>query len=738
MRLEEPTNGTPKCPNAMAGKIPLLNSTTDRPPLRWSAETWHVASWQPTPTVVCSGHTLADALRSVAKVAEDLAPGSPVSTHVSALPLSFSGSAIAGLLYYDLVQWTEPLHLQNVASPNSLLGTLYRIDRWLVHDREQGLIRLCAPYGDPWARRVEEWLNKNVACLEPLALCQHAAPSNGESSVESAINDQSHAEAIHAVQRLIRAGQLYQLNFGRQWTGHLHETPWQLMRRLFVANAAPYSAFLQVPDAGLAVCSSSPEMLVEVKGRLAGTCPIKGTCARGKCKEEDEALRNEMIASRKECAEHLMLVDLERHDLGRICLPGSVHWKYWRVETFPNVQHMVSRVEGCLQPEADAWDTLSALFPGGSITGCPKTATISAIDELEQQCRSGWTGSIGYVDLRTGSSSWNILIRTLEAHLGSDGVGWLATVKAGGGLTIGSEAKAEIEEAKLKAHKLLDIAFARRGVGGNGQQSSRNVSDSLEHHPISPLNHRVGGLLAGLEENSRNGVACLGSWHFWKSGAPPMQPVTCMSTQSKLPRSCRVLFVDNLDSFSLNIANACAKLGAEVVIVSGRNNDSDMMEQLLATTHPTHVLLGPGPGRPEMYPLTMCFAQAALCGKLGLPLLGVCLGHQALARALGWDIVESPLGPVHGVPEHIYHDGKQLFKDLPNPACMVRYNSLVVQKPSQEDVGTGLQDVAWDDTKTLIMGLRHAAFPVCGVQFHPESAGSHGGRLLFRAFLELG
>jgi len=582
---------------------------------------------------------------------------------------------------------------------------------------------------------VEQFLIERSATLQ----CTLPRPivRQGGTGVSSSIDDASHAEAVRTVQESIRTGHLYQLNFAREWTGQLLETPWELMRRLFACNASPFSAFLQVPDERFALCSSSPELLLSIRGGVASTRPIKGTCGRGASVEEDGRLRREMLASRKEIAEHLMLVDLERHDLGRVCEPGSVSWDCLRVEAFPRVQHLVSRVHGRLDKGADAWEALGALFPGGTITGCPKTVTIAAIDELETRRRGFWTGSMGYVDLLSGDSQWNILIRTLEAcdRAAPDEGRWSASIKAGGGLTIGSEPDAEVDEAKSKAERLLKAAF------GGGAADAGSCGD-LAQHPVEPVDARVEGLLAALAEarGSREqgvGGGCR-AWRRWSRGDAPLPPT---SPGASRQRAWRVLFVDNLDSFSLNIVNACAVLGAEVVIVDGRAN-APSAEEVLVKVRPTHVLLGPGPGRPDVSPLTMSLARRALDGALAIPLLGICLGHQALGLACGWEVVPSPLGAVHGVPESVHHDRRQLFADLASPACMVRYNSLVVQPPpghaaTPADGSSALQVAAWDETRTLVMAVRHPTLPVCGVQFHPESAGSRGGMQIFKAFLGL-
>ncbi|CAK0811341.1 unnamed protein product, partial [Prorocentrum cordatum] len=237
-------------------------------------------------------------------------------------------------------------------------------------------------------------LREALPTLRPAALPEPPEPARGPGP-RSSISDEEHANVVRLVQDAIEGGFLYQLNFARQWTGQLREAPWELMRRLFADNPAPFSAFLHAPDERLALCSSSPESLLSVRGGVATTSPIKGTCPRGGDAAEDAALRAEMAASRKEVAEHLMLVDLMRHDLGQVCDPGSVLWERWRVETFPAVQHMVSLVRGRLRDDADSWEALGVLFPGGSVTGCPKTVTIAAIEELESCSRGFWTGSMG-------------------------------------------------------------------------------------------------------------------------------------------------------------------------------------------------------------------------------------------------------------------------------------------------------------------------------------------------------
>lgn len=289
---------------------------------------------------------------------------------------------------------------------------------------------------------------------------------------------------------------------------------------------------------------------------------------------------------------------------------------------------------------------------------------------------------------------------------------------------------------------MLRIAFFSDETDAKGKclqsvgDATPKACNGVEHHVIAPLNSRVEGLLAALA-CGRAGGRCKGTWRRWTLGDAALPALTAAD---KAQPSARVLFVDNLDSFSLNIVNAFAALDAEVVVVSGRGAVCASAEQVLDGVRPTHILLGPGPGRPEASSLTMAFARMSLDDMLkGLPVLGICLGHQALGVASGWELAPSPLGAVHGVPEDIRHDGQQLFTALPPLAKMVRYNSLVLRLPAGFDQadGGGLKVAAWDSTGQLIMGLRHSRLPVCGVQFHPESAGSCGGNEIFKAFLTM-
>ena len=394
------------------------------------------------------------------------------------------------------------------------------------------------------------------------------------------------------------------------------------------------------------------------------TAPIKGTRPRGSDPDQESLLRRDLVHDRKERAEHRMLVDLERNDLGIVAQPGSVFQSRFDVEAYANVQHLVSQITGELDDEKDGIDALQALFPGGSITGCPKTVVCAAIDEIEQKPRSFWTGSMGWIDVHTGDSTWNIMIRTLEARYSPEG--WQGTVVAGGGITIESNPEAEVAEAIWKA------AALRRACGWLNPEAKSLPKGELGIYPLY------------LEQQ-------------------PFIP----EQQFDL----RVAFIDNLDSFSHNIIHALKSFGCDVDVLDGRGGLTEINHDA--------VVIGPGPGRPEISPMSMHAAS------LDIPVLGICLGHQAIGINRGMKLIESPLGPVHGVPSNVISNGNGLLQE--GKHVMTRYNSLILSGNGEIEV------TSTDETGVLPMEIRDGN--TYGVQFHPESIGSPNGMLVFAEFL---
>ncbi|MBI4115224.1 MAG: anthranilate synthase component I family protein [Candidatus Omnitrophica bacterium] len=253
---------------------------------------------------------------------------------------------------------------------------------------------------------------------------------------------------IEKTKAYIRAGDIYQANLSQRFSFAFEGSPLKLYDRLRETNPSPFSAFFHFN--GQFIASSSPELLVAKKGNHCVTCPIAGTRPRGWHKEETKQLERELIADEKERAEHLMLVDLERNDLGRVSEWKSVRVKdFMRIEKYARVMHIVSEITGKLRPEKDAWDLIRAVFPGGTITGCPKIRSMEIIDELEPVERGVYTGSLGYVGFE-GDLMLNIAIRTLvlskkEGHL-----------QVGAGIVADSDPNREYEETLHKGEALVE------------------------------------------------------------------------------------------------------------------------------------------------------------------------------------------------------------------------------------------------------------------------------------------
>jgi len=599
----------------------------------------------------------------------------------------------SGSLSYDLVQWTQPLRLQHPPKEGALLAVLWCVERGVIvdHHTEHTVV-----FGDE-----DSWCEEANTCLDwDGQSIDVPRPQPAREAVTH--TDETHQDNIEAVREGIINGQVYQVNIGKHWQGNI-DHPYAVFQRLMRENPAPFSAYGEADDLGFAIASSSPESLLTCDGATVRTSPIKGTCPQGVDAAEAERLRNVMIEDQKERAEHRMLVDLMRNDLTQIAEPGSIGVERFDVEAYANVQHLVSHISAKLHPQASGASALQAVFPGGSITGCPRTMVCAVIDELEQMPRSFWTGSMGFIDVHTGQSSWNILIRTLEAH--KVGRSWQASVGAGGGITIASRASMEVEEAAWKG------AALRVAAGWMKADHLTLPTGTLSIHAIETP--------AETKPHAGCGV---------------IQSVTAALEHR---RACDVLFVDNLDSFSLNIADAVAKTGRNVTVLKGRSPQSNslldpvVLHELLEQLAPTHLILGPGPGSPDDSPLTMALAHHALAGQLGIPVLGICLGHQALAKVDGRTVVASPSGPVHGVPTAIEHDGSGLFLGHEEPFMLTRYNSLIAMDEGEHTLHVNAVQQGTD----LIMGIRHPDLAIHGLQIHPESVGSPKGSLLLEAFL---
>jgi len=258
-----------------------------------------------------------------------------------------------------------------------------------------------------------------------------------------------HLDAVAKVRDYIFAGDIFQANLSRAWRGRLRPgaSHADLYDSLRARNPAPFAALATFGET--AIVSSSPERLLRVRGRTIDTRPIAGTRPRGAGAAADAALSAELIANPKERAEHIMLVDLERNDLSRVCEPGSVVVdEMMAVESYAHVHHIVSNVTGRLRPGVTPGQAIAALFPGGTITGCPKVRCMEILAELEGEARGPYTGALGYVN-RDGDMDFNILIRTMLR------AGDAIEFRAGGGIVADSIPSRELAETRAKARGLL-------------------------------------------------------------------------------------------------------------------------------------------------------------------------------------------------------------------------------------------------------------------------------------------
>jgi len=274
--------------------------------------------------------------------------------------------------------------------------------------------------------------------------------------VELPTSDAHHAAAVAETVDRIAAGEIFQANLARPWRGRLTagRTPFDLFARLARQSLAPYAAYLRLP--GLALVSNSPELFLSVGRRADGlwaeTHPVKGTRPRGADPASDAALARELLASGKDRAENLMIVDLMRNDLARVCAPGTVQVpELAALKSYANVHHLVSRVKGRLSPGRTAWDSFLAAFPPGSVTGAPKLQAMSVIARHEPP-RGPYCGSLFWAGA-DGALEASVLIRTVT--LTENAAGWRFEARAGGGIVADSDPHDEVAETTAKVGAIL-------------------------------------------------------------------------------------------------------------------------------------------------------------------------------------------------------------------------------------------------------------------------------------------
>ena len=359
----------------------------------------------------------------------------------------FQGGAI-GFISYDLVRQIEniPTNSKDDLETEELFFLVF--EEFFLYDHEDKMMWamiLSAPKDEKEARQRLNTYEKQWT--EPIPTWQwDTVFSNEDDYWETSFSEQDFSEAVEKVRNYIAKGDVFQVNLSVRQAKDLKTAPLHIYEKLREFNPSPYMAYIQTPE--FQVVSGSPELLVKKDGVNVSTRPIAGTRSRGRNDEEDDRLAKTLIENEKERAEHVMLVDLERNDLGRVCQYGTVEVNELMViEKYSHVMHIVSNVRGKLEKNKDAFDIIKATFPGGTITGAPKVRTMEIIEELEPVRRGIYTGSIGWIGFN-GDMELNIVIRTLLAKCNK------AYIQAGAGIVIDSNPQAEYKESLKKAKAL--------------------------------------------------------------------------------------------------------------------------------------------------------------------------------------------------------------------------------------------------------------------------------------------
>lgn len=543
-------------------------------------------------------------------------------------------------------------------------------DRAIVWDKTNRARLVAVPKIDGIS--IETVKEQFRSALKSATTLHHQPECPAEVNLIYDFQKEDYVKGVRDVKRLIRSGDVYQADIAQRIRTTYVE-PSLLYERLVKLNPSPYSGIMSAGD--FTIVSASPESLLKVQRdrggrRIVSTRPIAGTRPRASG-IRDSYMERSLRRSTKENAEHTMLVDLSRNDIGRVSTPGSVEVsELYTVERYSHVMHLVSEIKGEVMESVGISELFRSLFPGGSITGTPKIRSTEVISDIEPVPRGGYTGSMGYISL-DGSMDFNILIRSIffpahknETHL-----------YAGSGIVQDSNPDREWEETRSKAAALIE-AIKGLDHGGFSWSPPRIVSS-------------------------------------WK-------PVPVSAQFS----GARVILIDNYDSFTYNLVQYLRTLGAEVMVF---RNDSITVSEL-KRKDPTHILISPGPG----VPIDAGVSIDAIRAFRNYPILGVCLGHQAIVEAYGGTLKRAKL-PMHGKTSRVIRTENlrsgDILSGMPKDFLVGRYHSLIAERVPPELMVTA---------RTIqgeVMAIRSRDFQTFGVQFHPESILTPDGFKIVSNFL---
>jgi anthranilate synthase component I len=354
-------------------------------------------------------------------------------------------------LGYELAGEIEPSLMLPSTSAQLPIAMAVRCPAAIIRDRRSGDTIALA---ESEQSQLLDELEHDFMALAKVAARPSVASLIARNISEAPVQD--YLRQVERIKQYIVDGDIFQANLSRPWrlTIDAKIRDATIFRRLARTNPGSFAVLARLPR--MTVISSSPERLVSVRANTIETRPIAGTRPRAVHVDDDSRLAAELMQHPKERAEHIMLIDLERNDLGRICVPGSIHVdELMTLETYQHVHHIVSNVNGRLRSEVTPADVIRAVFPGGTITGCPKVRCMEILAEMEQQPRGAYTGSIGYIN-RNGDMDLNILIRTLVR------MGDSVSFRAGGGIVADSVPLHELAETRAKAKGLLQVFALER------------------------------------------------------------------------------------------------------------------------------------------------------------------------------------------------------------------------------------------------------------------------------------
>jgi anthranilate synthase/indole-3-glycerol phosphate synthase/phosphoribosylanthranilate isomerase len=547
------------------------------------------------------------------------------------------------------------------------------------------------------SRILETKLKLNISnCQLP-----HQGPILLGQTAKSRVEEKEYSEFVEKLKHHIVEGDIFQTVPSRRLVRPTTLHPFNAYRELRSINPSPYMFYLDMGQ--FQIVGASPEMFAKVENGRVFTHPIAGTRKRGQTSEEDDYLEKDLLSDKKEISEHVMLVDLGRNDINRICQPNTVKVdSLMHIERYSHVMHIVSNVSGDLRQSKTRFDAFRSIFPAGTLSGAPKVRAMELISDLEKTKRGVYGGAVGYFDYCGGMDTC-IAIRTMLFKNGT------AFLQAGGGIVHDSNPSDEYKETVNKlASNLTAIERAEQFYVQHQDETKENVilkgqdqgqSHSHSHSPPTVESQGISQAITISQEFS----AC-------NDGTSQERPT---------------LLIDNYDSFTWNVYQYLSLFGANVKVF---RNDKISLEECIAL-NPVNVVISPGPGKPSDSGISIEVIKH-FAGKV--PILGICLGEQCMVEIFGGKVIHAP-EIVHGRTSVIHHDGEGVYKGLGSSIECTRYHSLVGQRESIPDQ---LKVTSWTENN-LIMGVRHKKYTIEGVQFHPESILSEQGKKMIKNFLQL-